>query len=309
MLGSKLIPNGRNPNIIKPAAVNPIHPNRALLYIALAAVLWSTSGLLIKLIDLNPFAIAGLRSIIASALMIAWLRGKLYFNFSYPQLAGALAYAITMVLFVSATKMTTAANAILLQYTAPVFTALLGAWILKEKVTRFDWLVIFTVFGGMLLFFIDRLSLAGFWGNIMAVGSGISMSYFILCMRMQKDSSTLETILLGNIVTAIICIPFYFQQTPTIINWLALIYMGTLQIGLSFILYSIAIKYVKAIDAVLMQAVDPLLNPIWVFLIIGEAPGIWAIAGGLIVLTAVTYRNIRVNRNNKKAPREAPLSH
>jgi drug/metabolite transporter (DMT)-like permease len=286
-----------------------MHPNRALLYIALAALLWSTSGLLIKLIDLNPFAIAGLRSLIASALMIAWLKGKLHFNFSYPQLAGAFSYAITMILFVSATKLTTAANAILLQYTAPVFTALLGAWILKERVTRFDWLIITTVIGGMLLFFIDRLSFAGFWGNIMAVGSGVSMSYFILCMRMQKDASTLETILLGNILTALICVPFYFQQTPTIINWLALFYMGTLQIGLSFIIYSAAIKYVKAIDAVLMQVVDPLLNPIWVFLIIGEAPGSWAILGGLIVLTAVTYRNIRVNRNNKKAPREAPLTH
>jgi drug/metabolite transporter (DMT)-like permease len=286
-----------------------MHPNRALLFIALAALLWSTSGLLIKLIDLNPFAIAGLRSLIASALMIAWLKGKLHFNFSYPQLAGAFSYAITMILFVSATKMTTAANAILLQYTAPVFTALLGAWILKERVTRFDWLIITTVIGGMFLFFIDRLSFAGFWGNIMAVGSGVSMSYFILCMRMQKDASTLETILLGNILTGLICVPFYFQQTPTIINWLALFYMGTLQIGLSFILYSAAIKYVKAIDAVLMQVIDPLLNPIWVFLIIGEAPGSWAILGGLIVLTAVTYRNIRVNRNNKKAPREAPLTH
>lgn len=246
---------------------------------------------------------------IASVLMITWLRGKIHFNFSYPQLAGAFAYVVTMILFVSATKMTTAANAILLQYTAPVFTALLGGWILKEKVTRFDWLIIATVLGGMLLFFIDRLSLAGFWGNIMAVGSGVSMSYFILCMRMQKDGSTLETILLGNIITALLCIPFYFQHTPTLINWLALFYMGTLQIGLSFVLYSAAIKYVKAIDAVLMQVVDPLLNPIWVFLIIGEAPGTWAIAGGLIVLTAVTYRNIRVNRNNKKAPLEAPVSH
>jgi len=241
--------------------------------------------------------------------MIAWLRGRLHFNFSYPQLAGALAYAITMILFVSATKMTTAANAILLQYTAPVFTALLGGWILKEKVTRFDWLIIATVIGGMFLFFIDRLSLAGFWGNIMAISSGISMSYFILCMRMQKDASTLETILLGNILTALICTPFYFQQTPTLVNWLALFYMGTLQIGLSFIIYSTAIRCVKAIDAVLMQVVDPLLNPVWVFLIIGEAPGTWAIAGGLIVLIAVTYRNIRVNRNNKKAPLEAPVSY
>ncbi len=205
--------------------------------------------------------------------------------------------------------MTTAANAILLQYTAPVFTALLGAWILKERVSRFDWLIIATVVGGMFFFFIDQLSLAGFWGNIMAIGSGISMSFLILCMRMQQDVSILETILLGNILTALIGAPFYFLQTPTVVNWLALFYMGTLQIGLSFVIYSIAIKHVKAIDAVLMQVVDPLLNPVWVFLVIGEAPGTWAVAGGLTVLIAVTYRNIRMNRNNKKAPLEAPVSH
>ncbi len=286
-----------------------MNPNRPLLYIALASILWSTSGLLIKLVDLNPFAIAGLRSMIASVLMFAWLRGKLHINFSYPQLAGAFAYAVTMITFVSATKMTTAANAILLQYTAPVFTALLGAWILKEKVTRFDWLIITTVFGGMLLFFIDRLTLEGIWGNILAVLSGISLSYFILCLRMQKDASTLETILLGNILTALFCFPFYLQQAPTYINWLALFYMGTMQIGLSFILYSVAIKSVQAIDAVLMQVIDPLLNPVWVLLVIGEAPGIWAIAGGSVVLFAVTYRNVRVNKNNKKAPLKAPLTH
>lgn len=237
------------------------------------------------------------------------MRGKIHFNFSYPQVAGALAYAITMILFVSATKMTTAANAILLQYTAPVFTALLGAWLLKEKVTRFDWSIIAVVIGGMLLFFIDRITYAGFWGNIMAVGSGISMSYFILCMRMQKNASTLETVLLGNLVTALLCLPFYFQQAPAATDWLILLYMGTMQIGVSFMIYSTAIKYVNALDAVLVQTFDPLLNPFWVYFVIGEAPGRWAILGGLIVILAVTIRNIHVNRYNKKAPREAPLTH
>lgn len=271
-------------------------------------MLWSTSGLFIKTIDLNPFAISGLRSAIASILIFSWMPGRVRFSFTYPQVAGALAYAITMILFVSSTKMTTAANAILLQYTAPVFTALLGAWILKEKVTRFDWSVIAIVLGGMLLFFFDRLSPAGFWGNIMAVLSGISMSCFILCMRMQKDTSTIETVLLGNIVTAAICIPFYFQQSPSAANWLALLYMGTLQIGFAFIIYSTAIKYVKALDAILVQTFDPLLNPIWVFLVIGELPGRWAILGGIIVLAAVTVRSIYVNRNNQKAPRGAPVT-
>ncbi len=280
-----------------------MQPNKALLFLAFSAFLWSTSGLFIKLIDLNPLAIAGMRSAIAAVVMLLLMRGKLQFTWSFPQISGALAYAITMILFVSATKMTTAANAILLQYTAPVFTALLGAWFLREKVSRFDWVIISVVIGGMFLFFLDRISLSGIWGNIMAVGSGMTMSYFILCMRMQKDASPIETVILGNLATMLICSPFFFQQVPTIFDGVTLLYMGVLQIGLSFIIFSTAIKYVAALDAILIQTIDPLLNPIWVYLVIGEAPGRWALAGGLIVLSAVTARNIISNR---KAQKEVP---
>lgn len=287
-------------------AIQSMQPSRALLLLALSALLWSTSGLFIKLIDLNPMAIAGLRSAIAGLFMLVMLKGSLRFSFSSPQIAGAMAYALTMVTFVSATKLTTAANAILLQYTAPVFTALLAAWLLKEIVTRFDWVIIGVVSGGMLLFFLDQLSVSGAWGNILAVISGITMSCFILCMRMQKDTSTIETVILGNFATMLICIPFYFQQPPTVIDWSILFYMGILQIGLSFVIFSTAIKFVTAVDAILIQALDPLLNPIWVFLIIGEVPGRWAILGGIVVLTSVTFRNIFTNRTTA---RKAPPAH
>lgn len=287
-------------------AVKSLQPNRALLYIAFSAILWSTSGLFIKLIDLNPLTIAGLRSAIAAIFMLLLMRGRLQFNWTFPQISGALAYALTMILFVSATKLTTAANAILLQYTAPVFTALMGAWFLKEKVTRFDWIIIGTVLGGMVLFFLDRLSLIGIWGNIMAVGSGVTLSYFIICLRLQKNASPIETVILGNLTTMLICIPFYFQQLPTFVDWTILFYMGILQIGLSFVIFSTAIKYVAALDAVLIQTLDPLLNPIWVYLVIGEAPGRWAIAGGIIVIMAVTIRNIFASI---KTPKEVPFGH
>lgn len=284
-------------------AVQFMQPARALMLLAFSALLWSTSGLFIKLIDLNPLAIAGIRSMIAGIFMLIALRGSLHFHFSFPQVAGALAYALTMIFFVSATKLTTAANAILLQYTAPVFTALLASWLLKEKVTRFDWVIIGTVIGGMLLFFIDQLSLSGIWGNILAVASGLTLSYFILCMRMQKESSTIETVIMGNFTTALLCLPFFFQQAPTAMEWSILFYMGILQIGLSFVIFSTAIKFVPALDAVLIQALDPLLNPVWVYLVIGETPGRWAIVGGIVVITAVTVRNAYTNRRlHKKIP-------
>ena len=292
-----------------PAAISPLpdaQRNKALLGILFAAFLWSSSGLFIKLIAMNPLAIAGLRSAIAAIFIIILMKGKLRFNMCWIQISGAVAYALTMILFVAATKSTTAANAILLQYTAPVPTALLGYWILKEKVTRFDWIIITLVISGMFLFFVDQISPAGIYGNLLAIASGVTLSYFIICMRVQKDSSSVETVVLGNVITAVICIPFYFQAAPSGIEWMILLYMGIFQIGLSFFIFSRAIKYVAALESILIQTLDPLLNPIWVWLVIGETPGKWALIGGVIVIVAVTYRSISLN---KKAPVEAPAAH
>ena len=132
-----------------------ISRNKAIIIVLIAAILWSTSGLFIKIIDLNPFTIAGSRGFIAAILMLIILNKKLNFNWTLPQIAGGFCYAGAMITFVVATVMTTAANAILLQYTMPVFTALFGLWMLKEVVTRFDWAVIFIVIAGMALFFLD----------------------------------------------------------------------------------------------------------------------------------------------------------
>jgi drug/metabolite transporter (DMT)-like permease len=266
----------------------------------LAAVFSSTSGLLIKLIDWNPLAIAGSRSIVAALVLVLTLsmRGRLRFTFSKPQLGGAAAYAFMVIFFVSAVKLTTAANAALLQYTAPVFTAVLGFWFLKEKVFSFDWAIVLVVMGGMSLFFLDKLAPGGAWGNILAVFSGIMLSVFTLFMRKQKDGSPIETVILGNIATVLVGIPFYFQGKPSTLGWAVIVIVGVFQLGLPFLLYSEAIKHITALDAVLYQAIEPLLNPIWVLLVIGEAPGPWAVAGGMVVLGAVTCRSIYRNRKD-----------
>jgi drug/metabolite transporter (DMT)-like permease len=279
--------------------------NKAIIFVAIAATLWSTNGLFIKIIDLGPLTIVGVRSAIAAIMMLALFNKKIRFTWSFAQVAGALAYAATVILFVSATKLTTAANAILLHYTAPVFTALLGAWLLKEKVIRFDWAIIGVVIGGMVLFFFDQFTPGGLWGNIMAIISAVTVAFMILFLRQQKSGSPLETIILGNIIAVVVCLPFIIQEPPTPADWLPLLYMGIFQIGISFVLFCSAIKFVTALDAVLIQTIEPLLNPIWVFLVIGEVPGKWAMIGGICVLTAVTIRNIY---SNKKAPQEAPLA-
>jgi len=148
------------------------------------------------------------------------------------------------------------------------------------------------VMSGMSLFFLDKLSPGGAWGNIMAVFSGIMLAVFTLFMRKQKDGSPIETVILGNIITLLVGIPFYFQGNPSTFGWVVIGIVGVFQLGLPFILYSEAIKHIKALDTLLIQSFEPIVNPIWVMLVIGEIPGPWAVAGGLVVLGAVTFRSI-----------------
>jgi drug/metabolite transporter (DMT)-like permease len=275
---------------------------RALLLLIATAVLWSTGGLLIKSVDWNPLAISGMRSIIASVLILAYMR-RPRFVWSSAQIGGAIAYAGTVILFVTATKLTTAANAILLQYTGPIWVAVFGKRFLGEKTTRLDWLMIGAVLIGMALFFLDGLSVGGLAGNIVAIGSGFAFGWFILFMRKQKDQSTLETPLLGNIIAAAIGIPFMFGGTPDLTGWAALVTLGVVQLGLSYILFAAAVKHASALDSILVPTIEPLLNPIWVFLLLGERPGPWALVGGVIVLVSVTARSVLMTRTGPAAPR------
>jgi len=264
---------------------------KAIVFLVLAALLWSLGGILIKLIDWNPLAIAGVRSGIAALLILTILR-RPQLNWSFPQVGGAISYAVTVILFVIANKLTTAANAILLQYTAPIYVALFGAWFLKEKTSWLDWLTIFFVLGGMTLFFIDDVTTGGLLGNILAIFSGVAFACLVLFMRKQKNESPLESVFWGNVLTALVGLPFMFQSMPNTSSWIGLLLLGIFQLGLSYILYSIAIKQVRALEAILIPVVEPILNPVWVFLLLGEIPGPWALVGGAIVLLSVTARCI-----------------
>jgi drug/metabolite transporter (DMT)-like permease len=256
-----------------------------------AGLLWSLGGLLIKSVDWNPLAIAGARSAIAPLLLFAVLR-RPKLTWSRAQLGGALAYAATVILFVAANKLTTAANAILLQYTAPIYTALLGARFLGERVSRSDWAAIALVLSGVMLFFMDQLTFGGLAGNLLALASGLSFALLGVFLRKQKDESALESVLIGNIVTALIGLPFMFQGAPGGQSWLGLVLLGVFQLGLSYVLYTEALKRIQALEGILIASIEPILNPVWVFLVLGERPGPWALAGGAIVLIAVTGRSL-----------------
>ena len=267
------------------------HHPLSVISLVVTAVLWSSGGVLIKLIDWNPLAIAGMRSAIAAALIMIVVR-KPKFHFSPVQIGGAISFSATVICFVSATKLTTAANAILLQYTAPVYTALFAWRFLGERTSWVDWATIAVVFGGVTLFFLDDLSRGGYIGNILALLAGVAHAWLGLFLRKQKDASPYESILLGNMLTAVIGLPFMLGASLSILDWTGLALLGVFQLGFSSILYAYAIKRVRALDAMLIFMIEPILSPIWVFLVVGESPGRWAIVGGAVVIISVTIRSI-----------------
>lgn len=232
-------------------------------------------------------AIAGVRSAIAVMVLLAVIKRK-HFTFSFSQIAGAVFYAATMITFVCANKLTTAANAIILQYTAPIYVALLGIWLLKEKVQLYDWIVILVGILGICLFFIDKVSIGNQWGNILALISGITFAFMIVFLRMQKDSYPISSIFMGNVLTAVLMIPFLFHAVPKDTNsWIALFVLGIFQLGLSYILYSIAIRNATALEGVMVPLLEPVLNPLWVLIFLGERPTQWAFIGGSIVIASL----------------------
>lgn len=266
-----------------------VEHRKSVLFLVATAVLWSLGGVLIKWVSLSALAIAGLRSLIAFAFIMIAFRPKL--RISPVKIIGGFAYAAVVILFVSANKLTTAANAILLQYTAPIYVALLGHWFLKEKITRTDWISIIMVFCGMILFFLDKLSTGDMLGNIVAILSGVAFAWLVLLMRKQKNESPLDSVVWGNLITAIICIPFYFNQAIDAKSWTGLLLLGIVQLGISYVLYAYAIRHVSAIEGILIPVIEPILNPIWVLIFLGETPGFWAIIGGVIVIASLTYRS------------------
>ncbi|MEN6461865.1 MAG: DMT family transporter [Syntrophomonas sp.] len=260
----------------------------------LAAILWSTGGVIIKNLSAPAPVIACIRSAAAVILLLIILRRPLKVP-SRAALVGAVFYAATVILFVFSNKLTTASNAIILQYTAPLYVLLLGRFWLKEKASISDWIFMFILMGGIVLFFFDDLSGGRLVGNILALLSGVSFGSLTIALRMQKDQTPEDTILLGNIICVLITFPFLFTSRLDAVNITGSVILGVFQLGLPYLLYSIALKKVRAIDGILIPIIEPILNPLWVFLFYGEAPGYWSLVGGTIVLGSSIVRGILIS--------------
>ena len=266
----------------------------AHIFLVIAALFWSLGGVLIKMLDLHPIAIAGARSTITMLIFLGLIK-KPKMEWNAYMVVGVLTYTAMVFLFVASTKLTTAANAILLQYTAPIYVAIFGYWLLNEGVDWLDWVSMAIIFTGLGLFFMDKLSFSGFWGNIMALCGGVCLGLFTVILRKQKSKSSYEIIFFGNLLTALISLPILIQAMPEIqaFDW-------GIQLAIPYILYIKALNFVPALDAILIAMLEPILNPIWVFLVVGERIGNWAFVGGLLVLVGSIGRALIKTRIKDK---------
>jgi drug/metabolite transporter (DMT)-like permease len=204
----------------------------------------------------------------------------------------AIAYAFTVVLFVVATKLTTAANAIFIQDTAPLWVLVLSPWLLDERPTRGELLAV-PIFGvGLALFFLDELTPGQTFGNLVALGSGVAFALSIMGLRGLRERGP-AALVWGNAIAAAATLPLWGRgpaATPTDLG--ILLYLGVFQLGLAYLCFSRGVSGTPAIEASLLVLVEPVLNPIWTFLIAGERMGPWAIAGGAVVLLATAWRTV-----------------
>jgi drug/metabolite transporter (DMT)-like permease len=280
---------------------------KAILFLMLAAMLWSTSGVLVKVMDWQPMAILAGRSLFTSLVFLVYLR-RIPTKWTRWKILAAVASILTQFLFVTSTKLTTAANSIFLQYTAPIYVVLLAFWFLREKPSRTDWASMGIIFLGLLLFFGDKLSTNGFYGNILAVLSGVTSAVMVVSFRAQKDGAPAESVLIASLFMAIFGFPFILKETWTVTNWLIIAYLGLFQIGLAFVFFTKAIKHIPALEANLVGTLEPILNPLWVFLFLGESMGSFALLGGLVVLAGVIFSAVGSARAAKESEKvESPV--
>ncbi|MBV9298679.1 MAG: DMT family transporter [Verrucomicrobia bacterium] len=271
--------------------------NRHVLLLLATAILWSLGGVLIKSIDLAPVAIAGARSLIAMLIISLAMPGVLR-RMTPQTIPGAIAYAATVFLFVVATKLTTAANAIFLQYTAPIYVAIISPWFLGERTKLYDWLLVLLALSGVALFFLDQLSLQGLSGVIAALGSGFAFAWLTVLLRRQRQESPEAVVLLGNLATFLVALPWMFPIARIEHNGPRLLLLGTVQLTIPYLLYSLAIRHVRALDASIISIIEPILNPIWVMLATSERPTFWSIVGGSIVLATSLTRSLLASRRS-----------
>ncbi len=283
---------------------------RARLQLVAAAILFSTGGAAIKSAAFTGWQIAGFRSGIAAAaiwLMAPGARGRP----TWQAAAVGAVYATCLVLFALANRLTTAANTIFLQSTAPLYLLILGPWLLREPVRRRDLGFMLAVAAGLALFFIgvDRPVATApdpVRGNTLALASGLFWALTMAGLRWLGASdgsrgTAAGAVVAGNLIAFAASLPFAVPLVAhPLSEWSVLIYLGVFQVALAYVCVTAALGRVGALEASIILLLEPVLNPVWAWLVHGERPGVWALVGGAVILTATTLRS-RVERGAAEA--------
>ncbi|HEY8562200.1 MAG TPA: EamA family transporter [Pyrinomonadaceae bacterium] len=278
-------------------------------FVLIAVLLWSTGGLAIKYTTVDAFTVSLGRSLFA-ALIVALFTFRKGLKPNLLTLWTSLLYAGTLSSFVYATKTTTAANAIFLQYTAPVYILILSPFILKEKFRVSDLITVFICLAGMSFFFLEpqkpshnELAPDVFVGNLAALASGVFFGLYFVFLRHPRsleNSNPAISVFYGNLLVVLFTLPILLADppAPNANDILAILYLGVFQIGIAYLLFTIGIaRGVRSLDASIIGFVEPLLNPLWVFLFLKEQPSVWAILGGAIIIGGVVFHTVKQNIN------------
>jgi len=269
------------------------------LQIVAAAALFSTGGAAIKAAHFTNWQVACFRSAVAAVALLAFLPSARR-GYSLRGAVVALAFAVTMVLFVTANKLTTSMNTIFLQATAPLYVLALGPALLKERIRAADLGFMLAMMTGLVMFFLDEqpqqaTATDPFLGNILAAASGLTWALTIMGLRWLGRAAgpveSLPAVVMGSVMAAALCLPMALPVGPARpTDWLLVLYLGVFQIGLAYVCLSHGLAGAPAFAASILLLVEPVLNPVWSFRVHGERPGRWAIAGGAIILAAMVAK-------------------
>ena len=266
------------------------------------SVLWSIAGTVIKQINCSAVVITGFRSLFSALTVLAFMKfAKLKFTFSRRVVPTAICMCITFFCFVGANKLTTAANAIVLQFTSPVFVMLISAVIYKTKFKPSDIAAVAATLFGISLFFLDQLDSGSMLGNIIAILAGFFMAGIFVFGGNSSRAERMTGTLIGHIMTAVIGISF-LPFTQNVIDGKAVtgfVILGVFQLGIPYILVALALSNCPPLACNLIGVIEPLLNPVWVFIFNGERPGKNAFIGAVIILVSITVWCIYKDRTER----------
>ncbi len=265
--------------------------NKGILFSVIAALLWSTGGLFVKILPQDAFTILFYRSFYTIVFFVIVLRGKLLKINKHSLLSAAL-YAPLMLCFVTSTKLTTAANAIFLQSTGVAYVLLLEPIFLKTKLLKIDILTVAFSFIGMLLFLIDGFDFSATNPGIyIAMLSGLASAGVMLSQKKNAAEYRTSGIVLGNIFVVLITLPsFVSHPYPSFNENLIFMFLGFVQLGVGFLLFVLGQKYIPAVESAMISLLEPVFNPIWVMIGYGEIPGVLPLIGGLIIVLSLVMR-------------------